>query len=257
MQSKKVALITGGTRGIGLGIAEELARSGFDLALTGRRQEESCVDALTSLRATGVQVHYFVSDVSAVEQHTVLLDAIQQKLGGLHALVNNAGIAPRTRADILDAGPSSFDELIGVNLRGPYFLTQQVARRMRDAINSEAQRRCIINVGSISATLASVDRGDYCIAKAGIGMATQLWAVRLAEFGIDVFELRPGLIATDMTSGVKGKYDDLIERGLVLEKRWGTPSDVGKAAAMLVRNELPYATGSVLTIDGGLSRQRL
>ena len=257
MQPQRVALVTGGTRGIGLGIAEQLARSGFHLALTGRREKESCTEVLATLRGLGVQAYYFQSDVSVTTQHAGLLDSIEEKLGEIHVLVNNAGIAPRVRADILDATPASFDELVAINLRGPYFLTQQVALRMKRTFNAATDRRCIINVGSISAIVASPNRGDYCITKAGVGMATQLWAVRLAEFGIDVFELRPGLIATDMTSGVRGRYDDLIESGLLLEKRWGTPLDVGKAAAMLARNEMSYATGSVLTIDGGLTRQRL
>ncbi len=173
-------------------------------------------------------------------------------------LVNNAGIAPRVRADVLEASEESFDELIATNLKGPYFLTQSVANWMiRQKTADASYRGCIINVGSVSATVASVSRGDYCISKAGIGMATRLWAVRLAEFGIDVYEIRPGIIATDMTSTVKGKYDALFESGLLLEKRWGTPEDIGKAAAMLSRGELPYASGSVLTLDGGLTLQRL
>jgi 3-oxoacyl-[acyl-carrier protein] reductase len=258
MSNVKVALITGGTRGIGFGIARELAKNGFDLAVTGRRPAEECSDALDILRSQGVQAEYFVSDVSSIGEHVPLMDAVFRQFGRLDALINNAGIAPRVRADILNATAESFDELMAVNLRGPYFLTQQAAQRMiAIGIQEPEFRGCIINVGSISATVASTNRGDYCVAKAGIGMATQLWAVRLAEFNIDVFELRPGLISTDMTAAVKAKYDSLIESGLLLQKRWGTPDDVGKAAAMLVRGELPYATGSVLMLDGGLTRMRL
>jgi 3-oxoacyl-[acyl-carrier protein] reductase len=254
----KVALITGGTRGIGLGIAQELAKSGLDLILTGRRSPESCSEALEKLRAQGVQAEYIVSDVSSLGEHGALLEAVFNRFGRLDVLINNAGIAPRVRADVLVATENSFDELIAVNLRGPYFLTQQAAQRMISIRSQQPDYRgTIINVGSISATVASTNRGDYCISKAGIGMATQLWAVRLAEFNIDVFELRPGLIATDMTAAAKQKYDSLIASGLLLQPRWGTPEDIGKAAAMLVRGELPYATGSVLMLDGGLTRMRL
>jgi NAD(P)-dependent dehydrogenase (short-subunit alcohol dehydrogenase family) len=173
-------------------------------------------------------------------------------------LVNNAGVAPSVRADVLEADEESFDRLIQINLKGPYFLTQAVAKWMIDQRKAEsAFRGCIVNVSSVSATVASVNRGDYCISKAGIAMATQLWAARLAEFGIDVFEVRPGIIATDMTSGVKEKYDRLIEGGLLLNKRWGTPADVGKTIAALARGEVPYAPGQVLVIDGGLTLQRL
>ena len=157
---------------------------------------------------------------------------------------------PRVRADLLDAGEESFDELIATNLRGPYFLTQGAAAWM---IRQPKAPRFIINIGSVSATVASVNRGDYCISKAGIAMATKLWAVRLAEYGIAVYEVRPGIIETDMTEEVKGKYDALIEGGILLEKRWGTPEDVGAAVSALARGEIPYATGAVLVLDGGLT----
>jgi NAD(P)-dependent dehydrogenase (short-subunit alcohol dehydrogenase family) len=187
-----------------------------------------------------------------------LLETIEKHFGKLNVLVNNAGIAPRVRADVLEASEDSFDELISVNLKGPYFLTQMIARWMILQKNTDsAFRGCIINIGSISATVASVTRGEYCISKAGIAMATRLWAVRLAEFGIAVYEIRPGIIATDMTAAVKSKYDALIAGGLLLEKRWGTPDDVGKAAAMLARGDLPYASGSALILDGGLTLPRL
>ncbi|NBC11335.1 MAG: 3-ketoacyl-ACP reductase, partial [Planctomycetes bacterium] len=174
-------------------------------------------------------------------------------------LVNNAGVAPQTRADILEAAPESFDRLIDINLKAPYFLTQAAARWMidlREQIDDYAPR--IINIGSISATAVSVNRGDYCLSKAAVAMATQLWAARLAEFDIDVFEVRPGIIKTDMTEGAKDKYDKLLhETDLVLQKRWGTPDDVGRACAMLARGDLNYATGQVLTLDGGLTMPRL
>jgi NAD(P)-dependent dehydrogenase (short-subunit alcohol dehydrogenase family) len=186
------------------------------------------------------------------------LDTVEAQFGRLDVLVNNAGIAPRVRADVLEAGEASFDELIATNLRGPYFLTQSVASWMiRQRANNPLVRRSIINISSVSATVASVNRGDYCISKAGIAMATKLWAVRLAEYGIGVYEVRPGIIETDMTEGVKGKYDALIEGGILLEKRWGTPEDIGSAVSVLARGELPYATGAVLVLDGGLTLARL
>jgi NAD(P)-dependent dehydrogenase (short-subunit alcohol dehydrogenase family) len=246
--AKKVALVTGGSRGIGLGVARELAKNGFEVAITGRRDAAE----------VGNEFAYFRSDVANLEDHARLLDQIRSRFGRLDVLVNNAGVAPEVRADILDATPESFDRLIRINLRGPYFLSQAAARWMVEQRKADSNfRGCIVNVSSLSATVASVNRGDYCISKAGVAMASQLWAARLAEFGIDVYEVRPGVIATDMTSGVKEKYDKLIGDGLTVEKRWGRPEDVGRAVAALARGDLPYATGQILHIDGGLTLQRL
>jgi 3-oxoacyl-[acyl-carrier protein] reductase len=255
MQDKdRVALVTGGTRGIGLGIARKLAEAGFTVAITGRRAAEQVQPVLQRLRERSPRSIYIPADVASAVDRKQLLQTMEEQLGRLDVLVNNAGIAPRIRADVLDASEESFDELIATNLRGPYFLTQSVAAWM---IRQSAQQRSIINISSVSATVASVNRGDYCISKAGIAMATKLWAVRLAEYGIGVYEVRPGIIETDMTEGVKGKYDALIEGGLLLEKRWGTPEDIGTAVSMLARGELPYATGAVLVLDGGLTLARL
>jgi len=247
---EKVALVTGGTRGIGLGIALKLADEGYTLALSGRRSAEEVEPVLKRIPGS----IYITADVASAADRQQLLKTVEEKLGRLDVLVNNAGIAPRLRADILEAGEESFDELIATNLRGPYFLTQAAAKWM---IRQGPGRRSIINVSSVSATVASVNRGDYCISKAGIAMATRLWAVRLAEYGIGVYEVRPGIIETDMTGGVKAKYDALIEGGILLEKRWGQPGDVGSAVAVLARGDLPYATGSVLVLDGGLTLARL
>jgi NAD(P)-dependent dehydrogenase (short-subunit alcohol dehydrogenase family) len=253
-----VALVTGGYRGIGLGVATALAADGHQVVITGRRERSEACAALETLGRSGREAEYVQADVSSAADRKRLVDAITKRFGRLDVLVNNAGIAPRVRADILDATEESFDELIGVNLKGPYFLTQLVAQWMvRQRQADGAYRGCIINVSSCSATVASVNRGDYCISKAGIAMATKLWAVRLAEFGIDVYEIRPGIIQTDMTKGVKTKYDTLIAGDLLLEKRWGTPADIGRAAAMLARGDLPYATGSVLSLDGGMTLARL
>jgi NAD(P)-dependent dehydrogenase (short-subunit alcohol dehydrogenase family) len=253
-----VALVTGGYRGIGLGIATALSREGQQVVITGRRDRSEVSTALEALSRSGVDAEYVQADVSKAADRERLVDSIQKRFGRLDVLVNNAGVAPRVRSDILEASEESFDELVSVNLKGPYFLTQLVAGWMiRQKQSDSSYRGCIINVSSCSATVASVNRGDYCISKAGVAMATKLWAVRLAEFGIDVYEIRPGIIQTDMTKGVKAKYDALIEGDLLLEKRWGTPSDIGKAAAMLARGDLPYASGSVLSLDGGLTIARL
>ena len=254
-----VALVTGGARGIGLGIARALAASGFRLALNGRRDEPDVAPVLEALRSAGaVDVLYHRADVADLSTHGPMLDSLIARFSRLDVLVNNAGVAPDVRADLLDATPESFDRVLSINLRGPYFLTQAAARLMVKQRDAEPKfRGRIINVSSVSATHASVNRGEYCISKAGVAMATKLWAARLAEFGVDVYEVRPGVIESDMTSGVKGKYDGLIANGLTLDKRWGTPDDVGRAVAILARGELPYATGQVLMIDGGMSVERM
>ncbi len=256
--SRRVALVTGGTRGIGLGISQKLAADGFNLVVNGRRQEADVKDTLDGLRSAGVEVLYCSADVASTADRSQMLSDIRDKFGRLDVLVNNAGVAPSERADIMDAGEASFDRLVSINLKGPYFLTQAAANWMAEQHKANADfTGAIINVSSISATVASVNRGDYCISKAGVAMATQLWAARMAEFGVSVFEVRPGVIRTDMTSGVTEKYDKLIAEGLTVEPRWGTPEDVGRAVAVLARGELTYATGGVLMVDGGLTLPRL
>jgi NAD(P)-dependent dehydrogenase (short-subunit alcohol dehydrogenase family) len=255
---KPIALVTGGSRGIGHGCALALAHSGFDLAIAGRRPEAECAAALDALRQAGADVLYAICDVSDATQRTTLLAAINSRFGRLNVLVNNAGIAPRERRDILDATEESFERVMRTNLQGPYFLTQAVAHGLIERKQADAAfRGCIVNVSSVSATVASVNRGEYCVSKAGVSMATQLWAVRLAEFGLPVYEVRPGVIATDMTAGVQAKYDRLIADGLIPERRWGQPGDVGRAVAALARGEIPYATGQVVVIGGGMTIPRL
>jgi NAD(P)-dependent dehydrogenase (short-subunit alcohol dehydrogenase family) len=254
----RTALVTGGTRGIGLGIAEALARDGFDLVLNGRRPLSDVSDTVEHLKSSGVEVLYVSADVSDERGLDTLVYAVKSEFGQLNVLVNNAGVAPLERKDILVMSPESYDRVMSINLRGPFLLTQAVANWMVDQTQSSPDfEGCIINIGSISATLASPERGEYCISKAGMSMATQLWAVRLAEFGIMVYEVRPGVTATDMTSGVKAKYDKMISDGLTLQPRWGTPEDVGKAVAALARGEFPYSTGQVVMVDGGLTVGRL
>jgi 3-oxoacyl-[acyl-carrier protein] reductase len=256
--AKKVALVTGGTRGIGLGISRQLASDGFDLAMNGRREEREVEATIAKIKQLGADVLYCQADVADAVGREEMIAQIRARFGRLDVLVNNAGVAPDVRADLLDATEESFDRLIGINLRGPYFLTQLIARWMvQQRQAKENFTGIIVNVSSVSATVASVNRGDYCISKAGVAMATQLWAARLAEFGVQVYEVRPGVIRTDMTSGVTEKYDKLIAQGLCVEPRWGTPEDVGRTVGVLARGELAYATGNVIMVDGGLTLPRL
>jgi NAD(P)-dependent dehydrogenase (short-subunit alcohol dehydrogenase family) len=255
---KRAALVTGGSRGIGRGIAEALADSGFNLAINGVRPESDVKEVRTALRKRGADVIYCRGDLASAGDRSQIIDAVRKHFGRLDVLVNNAGVAPNARADILEASEESFDRVLGINLKGPYFLTQLAARWMIEQRKSDsAFAGVIVNISSVSATEASINRGDYCISKAGIAMATQLWAHRLAEFGIAVYEIRPGIIHTDMSAAVAEKYDRLIANGLTVENRWGEPDDVGRAVAMLARGELSYATGNVLNIDGGLTLRRL
>ena len=254
----KVALITGGTRGIGLGISFQLAEQGINLCLCGRRQAEDVYDVISDLEETGVKVLYITADVSSTGDRLHLLNSIIRHYGRLDILVNNAGIAPSERKDILEGSEASFENVMKVNLQGPYFLTQITARYMAEQKKAYPEfEGCIINISSVSAEIASINRGDYCISKAGIAMATKLWAARLGEIGIPVYEVRPGIIKTDMTAGVAEKYDNLIAEGLMLQKRWGLPKDVGKAVASLVSGSFPYSTGSIFMVDGGMTVQRL
>jgi NAD(P)-dependent dehydrogenase (short-subunit alcohol dehydrogenase family) len=256
--SVRTALVTGGTRGIGLGVARALAVDGWALIVGGTRPEGEVAGVLEELRGAGQSVHYVAADLSSVDDRARLVADVRTRCGAVHALVNNAGRAPRLRADLLDATEGSFEELIRTNLQGPYFLTQaiardQVARRREDP----RFRGTIVFITSVSADLASVNRGEYCVSKAGLSMAARLFAVRLAPDGIPVFEVRPGIIATDMTAGVREVYDRRIADGLVPEHRWGEAADVGRAVAALVRGDIPYATGTILHVDGGLAIPRL
>ena len=257
---KRVALVTGGSRGIGLGIAHCLAEEGLDVAICGMRTKEQVADVIAALREHGGDVLYCQADVGQKEMRATMLDDIRAHYGCLHVLVNNAGVAPIERKDLLEATEESFERLIRINLQGPYFLTQEVANRMLEQQKQQSDfQGCVVNITSVSSTMASVNRGEYCISKVGLSMATQLWAVRLAEFGIPVYEVQPGLTQTDMTASpaVQAKYDTLIAAGLTLQPRWGMPNDVGKAVAMLVRGELAYSTGQVISVDGGMRIERL
>ncbi|MDR3712838.1 MAG: 3-ketoacyl-ACP reductase [Puia sp.] len=255
---KKVAFITGGTRGIGYSIARHLAADGFDIAVNGVRPAGAVTDTIEELRATGADVFYCQGDTGSAADRTKMLQQVGEYFGRLHVLVNNAGVAPKERRDILTMSEDSFDQVLSVNLKGAFFLAQQAANWMIGQKNDDGNfAGCIINISSISATVASINRGEYCISKAGLSMVTQLLAVRLGEYDIPVYELRPGIINTDMTAGVKEKYDKLIEGGLCLQKRWGYPDDVGKAVSALALRNFPYSTGQVIMIDGGLTLPRL
>ncbi len=257
--NRKVALITGGTRGIGLGIARELAAEGFNLALNGVRDKAAAADVLRELASgAGVEVVYAQGDVGDADSRRKIIETVAERFGRLDVLVNNAGVAPKLRADILEASEESFAELMRINAAGPYFLTQAAARWMiEQKAADDAFRGTIIFVTSVSAALASINRGDYCMSKAALSMAARLFCVRLAEYGINVYEIRPGIVATDMTAGVKAKYDKMIDEGLLLERRWGLPEDVGRIAAALASGDMPYCPGQIINMDGRMTVGKL
>ena len=245
---KSVSLITGASRGIGRGIATALAAEGsHDLVVNYAGNEAAALECralcLEAAREK-IRVEVFKADVSKAADRGAMLAFVGREFGRLDLLVNNAGVAPEVRADILDAGEESFDRIININLKGPYFLTQQAVKLM-------GAGGAVVNITSCSATTASVNRGDYCLSKAALSMMTKLYAARLAEFGINVFEIRPGIIATDMTAGVREKYDALFKQGIAPISRWGQPSDVGKAVVAIARGLFPYSTGQVFEVDGG------
>ena len=255
---KQVALVTGGSRGIGYGIVKNLAAHGFDIAINGVRPEDVVGDVIKSIKGLGVDVIYCQGNIALQDDRKKILQQVKNHYQKLNILVNNAGIAPKERRDVLNATEESFDEVISTNLKGNYFLTQYAANWMIEQKKADADfRGIIINISSISATVASIDRGEYCISKAGISMATQLFAVRLGEFDIPVYEIRPGIISSDMTAGVREKYDKLIDEGLCVQKRWGQPDDVGKVVASLAKGNFMYSTGQVFMVDGGVTIPRL
>ncbi len=274
----KIALVTGGSRGIGFGIAEKLAAEKWDLVINGVRPEKAVAEALAALRKHGVRVGYARGDIGTAEGRKAIhkaahdliaawgtpLSGSAQGSSGFRSqvsgflLVNNAGVAPKVRADLLETSEESYDSVVGTNLRGVFFLTQSFARDMVAARKANPKfAGCIVNITSISATVVSINRGEYCIAKAGLSMMSQLFATRLGPDGIPVYEVRPGLIKTDMTASVTGKYDQLIAGGLNIQPRWGNPEDVGKAVAALARGDFPYSIGQVVMVDGGLTMPRL
>jgi NAD(P)-dependent dehydrogenase (short-subunit alcohol dehydrogenase family) len=254
-----IALVTGAGRGIGRGIAVALGRLGWTVVVNYAGNAEAANECLRLVQEAGGDGVTVQGDVASPAERERLVSSTLDAYGSIDLLVNNAGVAPSVRADILDASEASFDRLIDINLKGPYFLTQLVARQMIAQTEREPERAKpqIVTITSISAYTASVNRGDYCISKAGLGMMTALWAARLAEYGIRVYEIRPGVIETDMTGGVREKYDKLIAEGAWPIRRWGYPEDIGKAVAAIARGDFPFSTGCVFDVDGGFHLRTL
>jgi 3-oxoacyl-[acyl-carrier protein] reductase len=248
------ALVTGASRGIGRGIALALAHAGLDVVVNFASNEAAAAEVVAEIEKTGARAAAVRADVASAADRARLVEEAYAAFGEIELLVNNAGVAPSVRADLLEAGEESFDRLIGINLKGPYFLTQAVANRMIAA----GTRGRIVTISSMSAYTASVNRGDYCVTKAGLSMLTKLYAARLAEHGINVYEVRPGIIATDMTGTVREKYDRLIlDEGVTPIRRWGTPDDVGRAVVAIATDLLPFSTGQVIDVDGGFHLRTL
>ncbi len=261
-----VALITGGSRGIGRGIALALAKLGHDVVINyasnAAAAGQTASDCTAEAKSVGkpIRAEICQADISQSADRKALIEFTREKFGRLDLLVNNAGVAPEVRADILEATEESFDRLMAINVKGPYFLTQIAANWMIELVQSpkpKVQSPKIITISSVSAYTASTNRGDYCVSKAALSMLTPLFAARLAEHGINVYEIRPGIIATDMTGGVKEKYDQLIADGMTPIQRWGTPEDIGRAVAAIASNAFPFSTGEVINVDGGFHLRRL
>jgi NAD(P)-dependent dehydrogenase (short-subunit alcohol dehydrogenase family) len=253
---RPVALVTGGSRGIGRGIVLALAAAGFDVAVADLAEDADANETLSMARKTGARAGFFACDVGDLPRHAALLDEIGAALGPVDCLINNAGISVAERTDLLRASPESFDRLMRVNLRGPFFLTQRVAAEFV-AAPAVGRYRCIVNISSANAYAASINRGEYCLSKAAVTMATKLFAARLGEAGVGVFEIRPGVIRTAMTAVAAADYERRIAEGLSPMRRWGTPEDVGRAVAALARGDFAFSTGDAFHVDGGLHVQRL
>jgi 3-oxoacyl-[acyl-carrier protein] reductase len=255
---EKSALVTGGTRGIGFGIADALAKRGYNLAINGVREEREAAEALSQLRKYKVDVVYCRGNVGDAGDRKKVIEKAFSHFKSINVLVNNAGVAPKVRNHLLELTEEAYDYLMNINLKGTFFFTQEVSKRMIAEKNrNDDYGASIITITSVSVEAASVNRGEYCMSKAGLAMMTKLFATALADVNIPVYEVRPGIIETDMTSGVKEKYDTLIQGGLTLEKRWGKPEDIGKIVVALANGDIPYATGQVITPDGGMSIRRL
>lgn len=259
MSDEFVAIVTGSSRGIGRGIALSLAERSWQIVVNYRSNLTAAEDAKKRVEAAGGEALLVQADMANQDDLDKLVEAALAEYGRIDLLVNNAGVAPRQRVDMLQVEEASYTEVMEINLKGPFFLTQRVANEMITLKEKDiVQEPKIINISSISAYTSSPPRAEYCISKAGMSMMTRLWADRLAEFGINVFEIRPGIIATDLTSVVKDKYDRLIlEEGLTPIKRWGTPEDIGKAVLAIAEGLFPFSTGEVINVDGGFHLHRL
>jgi 3-oxoacyl-[acyl-carrier protein] reductase len=252
MNKPRVALITGAGRGIGRGIAVALAASGWQIGINYHSDIASATKTLAAVEQAGVKGILLQADISRMDEHANLVKSVFDAFGRIDLLVNNAGVAPRQRVDILETTEVSFDEVLAVNLKGPFFLAQRVAKVMITQGSG-----MVINIGSISAYTSSLNRSEYCIAKAGLAMVTQLFADRLAEYGIPVFEIRPGIIETDMTGPAREKYNRLIAEGITPIHRWGQPEDVAQAVVALAEWRFPFSTGEIINVDGGFHIRRL
>lgn len=254
---KKVAVVTGSSRGIGFGIARRLGRDGFAVVIVATGPQEKNQDALDILTADGTQWAYVQANIGDHADHLRLVEEAVRAFGRIDVLVNNAGVAPKERADLLEMSEESFDRVVGINTKGNMFLTQAVARQMMAQPMEGRKRGTIINISSCSAEVSSISRGEYCVSKAGVSMLTTLYADRLAPEGILVHEIRPGVIATDMTSTVTGKYDKLIQDGAFPLARWGTPEDIAGAVSAFAGDDFLYTTGNYIDVDGGFHIKRL
>ncbi len=265
MTDRPLAIVTGGSRGIGKGIALELVKLGYDVVIAhfdfneqGKPDEGVGLETKKEIEALGAACEVLRADVSSAEDRKKLVNLAKEKFGRCDMLCNNAGVAPSKRLDLLEATEASFDRVLSINLRGPYFLTQMAANWMIEQKKQGPDRAFrIVNTSSISAYTSSPARGEYCVSKAGVSMMTMLYADRLAEFGIGVFEVRPGIIRTDMTKVVTAKYDKMIDEGLTPIKRWGLPEDIGKAVSAIAEGKLDFCTGQVINVDGGFHLRRL
>lgn len=258
MSANKVALVTGSSRGIGRGIAVALGGQGWTVIVNYRGNAEAAAECVALVKEAGGDAVALQADISQRDDRQRLIEQVMAEQGRIDLLVNNAGMAPRQRNDILEMTEDSYDQVMAVNLKGPFFLTQAVARSMIDLKSSGViEGGNIINIGSMSAYVSSISRAEYCVSKAGMGMMTKLYADRLADDNINVYEIRPGIIATDMTSVVTAKYDTLIAEGLTPIRRWGQPDDVAKICVAIAGGSLPFSTGEVINVDGGIHIQRL
>lgn len=253
---RRLAIVTGGRRGIGRAIAYRLADAGFNLLINDVVADATLNETLSGIRERGARVEFVHADIADIAGHQTLSNAAYEHFGRLDVLVNNAGIQVRQRGDLLDITPERFDEIMNVNLRGNFFLTQHVSQRMLND-GQPTTGRTIVILSSSNAELVSIEKGEYCVSKSGLSMTAKLFAVRLAQAGIAVFEIRPGLIRTDMTAEVRDKYGALIDQGLSPIRRWGEPDDIGRTVTTLVSGLIPFATGIAVDIDGGLLIPRL
>ena len=254
---KRTAIVTGSSRGIGFAIAKQLGLDGYNIVMVATGPQEKNQAALDELKTQGIDCAYVQANIGSADDRKKILDGALAAFGRVDVLVNNAGVAPKVRADLLDMSEESFDYVVGINTKGNMFLTQLVAKQMISQEPVDGRKGVIVNVSSCSSVVSATNRGEYCVSKAGISMLTTLYADRLASEGILVNEVRPGVIATDMTSKVQGKYDALIEKATFPIARWGTPEDVAGAVSLLCSPRLRYTTGNYLDVDGGFHIQRL